>query len=106
MKAARVKLRWTNPVKMCQCVSVAASPVLLTSRRARLSIDITASERRRIRLAATRRDESIRDYVMRAIEAQLLTDLESANLTAMTDAADPVLGDLWKNSKDAAYDDL
>ncbi len=91
---------------MCQCVSVAASPSSLALQRTRLSIDIDASERRRIRLAATRRDESIRDYVMRAIEAQLLTDLESANLTAMTDAADPVLGALWKNSKDSAYDDL
>ena len=57
-------------------------------------------------MAATRRDESIRDYVMRAIEAQLTADLESETLTALTDTADPVLGDLWKTSKDAAYDDL
>lgn len=91
---------------MCQCVFMTASPTSLTSRRARLSIDISASERRLIRLAAARRDESIRDYVVRAIEAQLTTDLESANLTAMTEAADPVLGDLWKNSKDSTYDDL
>lgn len=91
---------------MCQCVSVAASPASLVSRRVRLSIDISASERRRIRLAATQRDESIRDYVVRAIEAQLTADLEAANLTAMTEATDPVLGRLWKNSKDAAYDDL
>ncbi len=85
---------------------MASSPLLLAQRRARLSIDISASERRRIRLAATQRDESIRDYVVRAIEAQLTADLESANLTAMTEAADPALGELWKNSKDAAYDDL
>ena len=91
---------------MCQCAYVASSPLLLAQRRARLSIDISASERRRIRLAATQRDESIRDYVVRAIEAQLTADLESANLTAMTDAADPALGELWKNSKDAAYDDM
>jgi len=91
---------------MCHCVSVAASPALLTSRRARLSIDVTTSERRRIRLAAARRDESIRDYVVRAIEAQLMTDLESASLTAMTETADPVLGGLWKNAKDSTYDDL
>lgn len=90
---------------MCQCANVAA-PATLPVERTRLSIDITAEERRRIRLAAARRDESIRDYVIRAIEAQLTADLESANLTALTDSADPVLGDLWKNSKDAAYDDL
>jgi uncharacterized protein (DUF1778 family) len=86
---------------MCGCYRCSCR-----SHRARLSIDITAAERRRIRMAATRRDESIRDYVMRAIEAQLTADLESENLTALTDTADPVLGDLWKNSKDAAYDDL
>ena len=91
---------------MCQCANVAATATLLLQERTRLSIDITAEERRRIRLAAARRDESIRDYVIRAIEAQLTADLESANLTALTDSADPVLGDLWKNSKDAAYDDL
>ena len=91
---------------MCQCACVAATAALVVPHRARLSIDITAAERRRIRMAATRRDESIRDYVMRAIEAQLTADLESENLTALTDTADPVLGDLWKNSKDAAYDEL
>ena len=87
---------------LCQCAFVAGSPSSFTPPRARLSIDITASERRRIRLAAAERDESIRDYVVRAIEAQLARDLESAHLTAMTEAADPVLGDLWRNSKDAA----
>ena len=90
---------------MCQCANVASTAIPLND-RTRLSIDISADERRRIRLAAARRDESIRDYVLRAIEAQLTADLESANLTTLTDAADPVLGDLWKNSKDAAYDDL
>lgn len=89
---------------MCQCANVATAALILE--RTRLSIDISADERRRIRLAAARRDESIREYVLRAIEAQLTADLESANLTALTDTADPVLGDLWKNSKDAAYDDL
>jgi hypothetical protein len=85
---------------------MAASSSLIASRRTRLSIDVPAADRRRIRLAAARRDESIRDYVLRAIETQLASDLESTNLTTMTDAADPVLGDLWKNSKDSAYDDL
>ena len=72
---------------MCQCACVAATAALVVPHRARLSIDITAAERRRIRMAATRRDESIRDYVMRAIESQLTADLESANLTALTDTA-------------------
>lgn len=85
---------------------MASTTVPPLGQRARLSIDVSTAERRRIRLAAAQHDESIRDYVVRAIEAQLTADLESANLTALTDAADPVLGDLWKNSKDAAYDDL
>jgi hypothetical protein len=27
-------------------------------------------------------------------------------LTALTEESDPVLGDLWKHSKDSAYDEL
>ena len=79
-------------------------------RRARLSIDVPPEARRRIRVAAARRDQSIRDYVWEALEARLKKDLGGAaashDLTALTEQADPVLADLWRNPKDAAYDDL
>ena len=81
----------------------------LDARRARLSIDVPHETRRRIRLAAARRDQSIRQYVSEAIEARLRSDLanDSPDDTfALTASADPVLVELWDNPADAAYDDL
>lgn len=78
--------------------------------RARLSIDLTRETRRRIRVAAARSDQSIRDYVLEAIEARLRREFAdnatAAELVAMTEQADPVLTDLWNNPKDAIYDKL
>ena len=77
-------------------------------RRARLSIDVPPDERRRIRIAAARRDQSIRDYVWEAVDARLKHDLadeaSATDLVALNERADPVLADLWDNPKDAAYD--
>ena len=79
-------------------------------RRARLSIDVPKEGRRRIRLAAAKRDLSIRDYVWQAVEARLKRDLAdelaAADLVALNERADPVLADLWDNPVDAAYDKL
>lgn len=78
-------------------------------RRARLSIDVSTKTRRRVRLAAARRDQSIRDYVVEALTERLREDLgdEQVDETgALTEEADPVLGRLWRNAADAAYDDL
>ena len=44
-------------------------------RRARLSIDVPREARRRIHIAAAKRDQSIRDYVWEAVEARLTHDL-------------------------------
>lgn len=77
-------------------------------RGARLSIDVPTEVRRRIRVAAARRDQSIRDYVREAVEARLKHDLvdelSAADLVALSERTDPVLADLWDNPKDAAYD--
>jgi len=77
-------------------------------RRARLSIDVSREARRRIRIAAAKRDQSIRDYVWQAVEARLKHDLAdelpAAGLVALNERADPVLAALWDNPKDAAYD--
>ena len=82
----------------------------LDAQRARLSIDVTRETRRRIRLAAAQRDQSIRQYVSEAIEARLQDDLPddetSADLVALRASADPVLAELWDNPADAAYDEL
>ena len=81
----------------------------LDAQAARLSIDVSRETRRRIRLAAARRGQSIRQYVSDAIEARLRDDLidERPGATlALKASADPVLAELWDNSADAAYDDL
>lgn len=78
-------------------------------RRARLSIDVSTSTRRRVRLAAAKRDQSIRDYVVEALKERLREDLGDERLDeggALTERADPVLGRLWRNVADSAYDDL
>jgi uncharacterized protein (DUF1778 family) len=76
--------------------------------RARLSIDVPREARRRIHIAAAKRDLSIREYVWEAVEARLKHDLadelSAADLIALNERADPVLTDLWNNPKDAAYD--
>ena len=78
--------------------------------RARLSIDVPHEARRRIHIAAAKRDQSIRDYVWEAVEARLKRDLadelSAADLVALSERADPLLADLWDNRKDAAYDKL
>ena len=79
------------------------------TQRARLSIDVPREVRRRIRLAAARRDQSIRQYVWEAIEARLQDDLRedaAAELLALRASVDPVLAELWDNPVDAAYDEL
>ena len=78
-------------------------------RPARLSIDVTRETRRRIRLAAALREQSIRQYVSEAIESRLRDDLAggmATDLLALRASADPVLAELWDNPEDARYDDL
>ena len=80
-----------------------------TERRARLSIDVPRETRRRIHMAAARRDQSIRQYVWEAVEARLkedLGDLTPDDLLVLSERTDPVLAELWDNPKDAAYDEL
>lgn len=77
--------------------------------RARLSIDVSREARRRIRLAAARRDQSIRQYVWEAVEARLQDDLvreRSTGVPALTESSDPVLAELWDNPSDSVYDKL
>jgi len=79
-------------------------------KRVRLSIDLSFEARRRIRKAAAKRDLSIRQYVLEAVQARVKEDLGEEvareNLLALTAHADPVLAELWDNPKDAAYDRL
>jgi hypothetical protein len=64
--------------------------------------------RRRLRLAAAKRDLTVRQYVLEAIEERLREDLgdEGEEVLALTAKADPVLAELWDNRRDSAYDRL
>jgi uncharacterized protein (DUF1778 family) len=77
-------------------------------KRPRLSVDVSPSLRRRLRVAAARRDVTVGKYVLTALERQLQQDVrEDADaILALTAAADPVLAELWDNPRDAAYDRL
>jgi uncharacterized protein (DUF1778 family) len=77
-------------------------------KRPRISLDVRPEVRRRLRLAAAKRDVTVRQYVLEAIEERLREDLgdhdeETSTLTVKTD---PVLAELWDNEKDSAYDRL
>lgn len=78
------------------------------AKRPRISIDVKPDLRRRLRMAAARRDITVRQYVIDAVEEQLKNDLsdEDVELAVLTARSDPVLGDLWDNEKDAEYDRL
>ena len=73
-------------------------------KRPRISVDVLPHVRRRLRLAAARRDVTVRQYVLDAIEERLREDLgdDDEETLALTRKTDPVLADLWDNVKDAA----
>jgi hypothetical protein len=85
-----------------------ARPMEFAVRRPRISVDVPLEIRRRLRIAAARRDVTVRRYVLDAIEEQLRHDLgeDADSEAALTAKTDPVLASLWDNPKDAAYDDL
>ena len=85
-----------------------ARPMQPTAKRPRISVDVSPEVRRRLRLAAAKRDLTIRQYVLEAIEEQLREDLgeDSEGILTLTAKADPVLAELWDNRKDSEYDRL
>ena len=74
--------------------------------RNRLSVDVTQQEHMEIKLFATYRGETIRDYVMDCIKERLVKEKENAELLEMTTSISPVLKKIWNNKKDSAYDKL
>ena len=84
-----------------------ARPPDSSAQRPRISVDVDPELRRRIRLAAAKRDLTVREYVLGAVDEWLQQDLDdnAEDALALT-TADPVLAELWDNPKDAAYDRL
>lgn len=83
-------------------------PMESSAKRPRISVDVLPEMRRRLRLAAAKRDLTLRQYVLEAIEERLREDLgdDSEGVLALTAKADPVLAELWDNRKDSEYDRL
>ncbi len=52
-----------------------ARPMESSPKRPRISVDVLPEVRRRLRLAAAKRDVSVQQYVIEAIEEQLREDL-------------------------------
>jgi hypothetical protein len=76
-------------------------------KRPRISVDVAPDLRRRLRLAAAKRDVTVRQYVLEAIEERLREDVgDEAEWAALSARTDPVLAELWDNQHDAAYDCL
>jgi hypothetical protein len=76
------------------------------AKRPRISLDVAPAVRRRICLAAAKREVSIRQYLLEAVRDRLREDLgdDGEGLVALNAKSDPVLASLWDNDKDAAYD--
>jgi len=91
-----------------EVISVMPRAMQGAAKRPRISLDVDSEVRRRIRLAAAKRDVSVRQYLMDALRERLREDLgdDSEGLVALTAKADPVLAALWDNDRDAAYDRL
>jgi hypothetical protein len=61
--------------------------------------------RRRLRLAAAKRDQTLAQYLLQIIEERLREDLEESEVGQVLSAkTDPVLASLWDNPRDAEYD--
>jgi uncharacterized protein (DUF1778 family) len=85
-----------------------ARPMVSSPKRPRISVDVLPEVRRRLRLAAAKRDVSVQQYVIEAIEEQLREDLgeKDEGVMTLTARAEPVLAELWDNPKNASYDRL
>lgn len=77
-----------------------------SARRPRISVDVRPDVRRRLRIAATKQELSVGQYVIKAVEERLLLDLgaDHEGVLSLNEAADPVLAELWDNPRDAKYD--
>ncbi len=72
----------------------------------RLSIEVKPEMHRLIKINAALHNQSIRDYVLRAITKYIQQEMESKTMSMMVREISPSLKELWNNSKDAAYDNL
>ena len=84
-----------------------ARPPAARPKRPRISLDVAPDLRRRLRLAAAKRDHTLTQYLVEALEERLREDLaESESSSVLSAKTDPVLATLWDNPRDSEYDRL
>jgi hypothetical protein len=90
--------------ELARCFSELESTV----KRQRISIDVLPEVLRRLRLGAAKRDLTVWQYVLDAIEDRRREDLreDGKGMSALKTKADPVLAELWDNRRDSEYDRL
>jgi uncharacterized protein (DUF1778 family) len=78
-----------------------------TTKRTRISLDVTPELLSRVRVAAALRELSVREYLIETIVERLYDEMDDEGpKTALTAAEAPSLADLWDNPQDAVYDQL
>jgi hypothetical protein len=74
-------------------------------RRVRLSLEVEPELHRRVKIAATRRDMTIKDYVAGLLEEAAEADEEGRTATVSRMSASAFARD-WESEEDSAYDEL
>ncbi len=77
-----------------------------TKKRERLTIDISTDEHRKIKAYAAIRGQTLREFILGSIKAQMERDEEEADLRLLTTKPTECLRELWDNDRDGAYDGL
>lgn len=75
-------------------------------KRDRLSIDVLAEEHRLIKVFAAINNETIREYILKAVRERLRREEEEKQLSALSSHIGHTLKELWDNKKDASYDQI
>ena len=74
----------------------------MNQEKARLTIDMEPDLRSRLKIAAARRGESMRDYCIDALKSRLAQEW----VVPLTAAEAPLLAEVWDNEADEIYNDL
>lgn len=70
----------------------------------KLSVQVEAELRRRVKIAATKKDQSVRGWIEEAIRQEL--EREEVDDTQINRASAPAFGRDWSAQEDADYDKL
>lgn len=78
-------------------------------RKVRLSVEVEPELHRRVKIAATERDMTMRDYVIRVLEGVAAEEARAKDSGEVTDPARlsaAAFARDWESEEDSAYDEL